>query len=436
MKMPMSSFLAGLACIFVVSSAVSLRGPGPIALHLASNSSSAASKLSHAEVTNETTRSYCKDGGECLSYTGVEEDVTEDFPWQYNVSEFAYSLKAEVEHLQAARSSANGTQDAGAAPNLCIDGKLVPSFYLLGAQKCATSSFAHELAKAKNVVLPEMASWNGKQRNLFRKELHFFDYPDRYNHGKPFWLQHFPQCPSTHMVAADFTPSYLSTWEAPNRLKQMYGIHSGRLTFLIILREPLARMQSSYYHGISGSWVSKQYGSFELYADWAVWKYHHGQYRKFHDCRAKSVDADFTSYTGVPFSLSLYKDQIANWLQYFSPQQFMVAPFKAYVKPASGNKLGLVKSVASWRGIDAKIPPQVTNPQDVPRLNVHSHPSVEADLKPETYRMIKQVFELATGPAKLAELLSPAMTKGLRLYGYKGTAANKGWIASYIQNSW
>ncbi len=36
--------------------------------------------------------------------------------------------------------------------NICLNGNLAPQFILIGAQKCATSSFAHEFIKGTNVV--------------------------------------------------------------------------------------------------------------------------------------------------------------------------------------------------------------------------------------------------------------------------------------------
>merc|ERR1719321_1140464 len=162
-----------------------------------------------------------------------------------------------------------------------------------------------------------MTSWSERERILFSKELHFFDTPARWQRGKKFWLDHWPKCPNTHAVAADFTPSYLSAWEAPMRLKQMYGPFSYTLTFLVILREPVARMQSSFYHGVSGGWVAARYTTFQSYADAVLWAFNHGQYRKFHDCESQNVANDFSSMSGVPFSLSLYLEQIKHWTEHF-----------------------------------------------------------------------------------------------------------------------
>merc|ERR1719387_1585242 len=121
-------------------------------------------------------------------------------------------------------SAVDGKVSAQPTGNLCMNGRLVPIFYLIGAQKCATSSFAEEFAKGYNVVLPEMGSWTKSQRMLLSKELHFFDYPERYNKGQHFWLSHWPTCPRTHMVAAEFTPSYLSTWKHRS-VYVMYMVH-------------------------------------------------------------------------------------------------------------------------------------------------------------------------------------------------------------------
>lgn len=430
--------LIEVVSLLFVSSAVSFRGPVHVSLHLSSNSSAlpiAVSNLSN--VTSENvTRSLCITGGMCLEYTGTAEDAAEVFPWQYNVTEFAqYSPRWRT---ATTTDPIHHSGDLGfGATNVCIDGRLVPSFYLIGAQKAATSSFAADLVDhaGKKVVLAEMTTWSDGQRMLFSKELHFFDNSHRFQKGKQFWLDHWPQCPSTHMVAADFTPSYLSTWEAAMRLKQMYGPQSWKLSFLIILREPLARMQSSYYHGISDGWVSNQYKTFQLYVEAAVWKYRHGKYRKFHDCvPTPSVGKDFFGTSGVPFSLSLYLQQIKHWTVHFNPNQIMIAPMKAYIKPKGGKKL--VNMVSSWNGLDVKTLPKQKVQKKAPHLNTHPHPTVAQDLKPQTFIKIKQIFNQATGPHKLAALLSPLMNQGLVLYGYPGKSSNRNWIARYLQNHW
>lgn len=321
---------------------------------------------------------------------------------------------------------------------------MVPVFYLLGAQKCATSSFAEEFASGSNVVLPEMGSWDSFQRMLFSKELHFFDYNDRYGKGQQFWLQHWPTCPAVHMVAAEFTPSYLSAWEAPIRMKQVYGGLAGRLQFLVILREPLARMQSSFYHGLSSKWVSAKYQTFQQYVETALANYHAKAFRYFHDTAGTQVGSDFYGLSGVPWTLSLYHDQLKHWFDYFHPSQFIVAPMQTYTKPEA------VPGVTVRRDLLAKVGSRshigIANmhrkpKKDPPRRNVHSHPEVEQDLTPETRSQINGVFNLLTGPAKLAQLLSPAMQKGLVLYGYGGYLANPQMgrmerIAAYIRNNW
>jgi len=368
--------------------------------------------------------------------------MAENFPWQCNTSEFAQYNPRKWRRAPAPGNALKhaGSLGLGASNNVCIDGKLVPQFYLIGAQKSATSSFASELRRSsKSVVLPEMSSWTNSQRLLFSKELHFFDSTHRWQKGKQFWLSHWPQCPSTHMVSADFTPSYLSTWEAPMRIKQMYQFQSTRLAFLIILREPIARMQSSYYHGISSGWVSKEYGSFQQYVQAALQKFNQKSYRKFHDCaQSENLGLNFGGNSGVPFSLSLYLDQIKHWTDNFNAQQFLISPMRAYIKPKPGQKYTLVKTVLKWHGLDlnAGMPAMQVKPKKPPRLNVHKHPSVAQDLTPDTYIRLKQIFNVATGPHKLANMLSPLMQKGLVLFGYTGPASSKGWIARYIVNHW
>jgi len=399
----------------------------------------------------------CREMGDCFEYPAWSGDDA-DFSADYNVTEFRSQVEAtwktsDLHHLPMETNSLlNATVNASLVDgkasqgtgNLCMNGRLVPIMILIGAQKSATSSFAEEFAQGYNVVLPEMGSWSAQERMFFSKELHFFDYPERYNKGKNFWLQHWPTCPATHMVAAEFTPSYLSTWEAPQRIRDVYGNLVGHLTFVIILREPLSRMQSSFYHGHSSGWVSSTYANFEAYVQGCIKNYQAKQFRLFHSTSPSDNKVDHTLYglTGIPFTLSLYYDQLKHWFWYYKSYQFVVAPMGAYTKPDAvagvTAERNLLAKVAGRAAIQAKLPPPKPKP---PRRNVHSHPKVEQDLTPGTYKQIKQLLNSVTGSTRLAELIAPKMSEGLLLYGYQGYLSNPHLtgnyrIAHYIEDNW
>jgi len=374
--------------------------------------------------------------------SGSEVRDEDDESRFYNVSEWNQAISGgrqrQLLNSRSATTLAVGAQAKAQAiaPNLCMDGKLVPSLYLLGAQKCATSSFAAELLQSPNLVGPHHPSWTTEQSSTWMgKELHYFDNTYRYSaKGRSFWLAHWPQCPaaSQHFVAADFTPSYLSAWEAPSRLKETYGGHANRLTFLVILREPLARMQSSFYHGKSDGWVAPQFATFEEYVQHSLQKYRSGNYRHFHN-----GSSDMRN-DAVPFTLSLYYEHLAHWLWYFHPAQFVIAPMKSYVTAQNGLFQGepdLIRTTAARPGIEAFMPPTEFK-EPTPHINVHSHPLVERDLHPATMAAIRQVFDTTTGPVKLATLLVPAMKKGLQLYGYHGPPQDASFVARYISAMW
>lgn len=415
--------------------------------------------LPKLSTTSGESRTFCREVGDCLEYPAWDGDDA-DFSAEYNVSEFQNVVDAtwkhsELHHLRvgadtvfnATLNASSFGMDATASTqtgNLCMQGRLVPIMYLIGAQKSATSSFAEEFAKGYNVVLPEMGSWTKSQRMLLSKELHFFDYPERYNKGQHFWLSHWPACPTTHMVAAEFTPSYLSTWETPQRIRDTYGALVGHITFLVILREPLSRLQSSFYHGHSAGWVSSYYTSFEHYVQSCIKFYQAKQFRLFHSTSPHDNKVDHTLYglTGIPFTLSLYHDQLSHWFEYYKAYQFVVSPMRAYVQPnavpGQTKARNLVAKVAGRVAIQASMPPRVEKP---PRRNVHSHPSVQQDLQPDTFNQISGLLDSITGPTRLANLLAPKMSDGLLLYGYQGYLANPHLsgpyrISAYIKDNW
>lgn len=218
------------------------------------------------------------------------------------------------------------------------------------------------------------------------------------------------------------------------RVKATYGALANQLTFLVILREPLARMQSSFYHGKSSGWVNVQFGSFEQYIQSALTVYRQKKYRKFHDTAWSSgTGPDFNGVSGIPLTLSLYHEQLAHWLYYFHPAQFIVSPMKAYTKTTGAQDL--VRAVGSRPHVQASFPWQKKK-LPKPHLNKHPHPPVERDLHPQTLQQIRGVLNTVTGAQKLAQLLQPAMRKGLLLYGYNGPPTMVPRISKFINDNW
>ena len=125
----------------------------------------------------------------------------------------------------------------------CVDGKQIPSVFLLGSQKCSTSSLAAQLLTEGRL--------RGPKSPLAHKEAHYFDH----NHSSNIlaWAARFHDGCGSSMVAFDGTPNYVLIYArrqgALAAIKNMYGAERLRhTTFVMILCDPVQRAQSFEWH--------------------------------------------------------------------------------------------------------------------------------------------------------------------------------------------
>lgn len=202
---------------------------------------------------------------------------------------------------------------------------------------------------------------------------------------KKAWLEDLNSCPEQgkRVLAADFTPDYLrmvslpTGWaksgnfppyaqpdadaNLPSVLHSFYGpLYSQKLAFITLLREPLARMQSAWYHAASTD---------------------------FHvvcgSCRAASfTDAlqdhlhNFTQ-TNIQITdwlwAGMYAYHLEAWLKAFEPSQFLVIPYKY---TASGKKDNICKQMSKITSFEIDC-----DSHNHPLLHEwsHPHPPLEED---------------------------------------------------------
>lgn len=325
-----------------------------------------------------------------------------------------------------------GAFSASPTTNVCKRGRLLPEFYLLGAQKSATSSLALDLIRLG--VKPYNVTHSGD------KEVHFFD-----GWGRPMnteegftgleasWLDTLPPCDvrSRRQVIADYTPSNLRTvilpagtnptgshwgmWyqtknekermavgpsamNLPQTISRLYAEQAKRITFVVMLREPLARMQSAWYHSAKMNW------------------------RVCRDCRAPSFQKALVATMGrmrqQPPRLddwlwgSMYSLHLEQWMAHFPPNQFFVIPFKAYV---GGNKKNICQKL-SWR-LDFKM--NCGSLRNAVAANSHEHPVLEDDLPGALRHQFHELMH--TEVTKLMQVLAWAYTQGTGLSGFETT---------------
>ena len=136
----------------------------------------------------------------------------------------------------SARNSAD--PNGSGAPNdaddiMCYHGHQLPELFLLGEQKCATTSLSMDLHDKWGVI-------HGAE-----KETHYFDHN---GHNLSTFAKLFPPC-GPHVVTFDGTPNnVLYSQHSLQFLKSTYGVaRLKKTTFAMILCDPAQRAQSFTY---------------------------------------------------------------------------------------------------------------------------------------------------------------------------------------------
>jgi len=336
--------------------------------------------------------------------------------------------------------------------SFCVEGHKLPQLYLLGAQKAATSSLAVDLLRAGVRSM-------GKHGE---KEAHFFD---RWVNStvkdlsqlptlRRNFFQELAACNESDSVIADFTPSNLrsiplpegstptgSHWgmwwimqtgktlseatglemDLPTMLHRLYGhALSRRLVFVVMLREPLSRMQSAWYHAA------------QPYSHWLQCR----------DCAAKTFqNALRTTLVRAQGGMggrpkiddwlwaSMYGRQLKHWLTLFDPWQFYVLPYKDYVHGAGQE---VCFQLAAMLGHDLRCNRVAVG--TAPASNVHEHPPLSDDCPLDLYHEFMKVIHNEN--FKLFKVLAKALRRGATLANYNETLRTDKGVRKWLERSW
>jgi len=207
-----------------------------------------------------------------------------------------------IQVFSSVTRAVEATLAVGEKANLCRQGRLMPELYFLGVQKSGTTSLAVDLMSAGAIAAlqrnySERTWWrplpNGLGNRSYHwnfpswryssgalgatKERHFFDeWLALHAPGDSQLTQDFlfdlPRCSERRQVMADYTPGNLPMTPLPDgavpsgayahimghalshgtdlaqMISGLYGEDGRRIRFAVVLRSPLARMQSAWYH--------------------------------------------------------------------------------------------------------------------------------------------------------------------------------------------
>jgi len=293
---------------------------------------------------------------------------------------------------------------------------LVPELIVLGTQKAGTTFLAVQLRSVNGTM--RRTPQPGEPSYTW-KEAHAFDWNSQWEQGAEPWARSYPACTaSARLVSVDATPGYLRSEDAARRMAERYGGLGRRIRFAVILRDPLARAQSAFYHyrAKAEAWgdvvnVAAFQTSFQSYVEGLL--------------RANGTHY-LTPAREDPFWNSRYHAQLSAYLDLFDSSQFTIAPFLKVVGRDSFAR-HLAKSV----GLD----PTVAR-NDTGAVNTHSHPRLPDDLDPEVLQRAIAFVDARAGTRELGELLAGARGRGASLFEFAGDRASAPSVSEWLSSSW
>jgi hypothetical protein len=180
-------------------------------------------------------------------------------------------------------------------------------FLIVGAQKSGSTSLRAFLGEQEKDIF------------ILNRELHFWNRKGQYQDGAGLstYLENFAEA-KPNQIKGEKSPSYLVSQEAPGRIHK----HFPEVKIIAILRNPIDRAYSAYWHGrrVGAIETSTTFGE-------AVRNYKVNQGKPYGDM----VTAGF------------YSEQIARYLNFFPLKQLHVISFESTLTQSGDELHGVLK---------------------------------------------------------------------------------------------
>ena len=180
-------------------------------------------------------------------------------------------------------------------------------FLIVGAQKSGSTSLRAFLGEQEKDIF------------ILNRELHFWNRKGQYQDGAGLngYLENFAEA-KPNQIKGEKSPSYLVSKEAPERIHK----HFPEVKIIAILRNPIDRAYSAYWHGrrVGAIETSTTFGE-------AVRNYKVNQGKPYGDM----VTAGF------------YSEQIARYLNFFPLKQLHVISFESTLTQSGDELHGVLK---------------------------------------------------------------------------------------------
>ena len=191
-----------------------------------------------------------------------------------------------------------------------------PNFMCIGATKSATTSLFDILKQHSEIGIPSF------------KEPHFFDNKDNFNQGKEWYLKNYFKDLSDKKSIGEFTPTYLSSNHAPERIFRLFG---GNMKFIVILRNPVDRAYSHFLHS-----KRDEYESLDFSDALRMEK------------ERLSDKKDYMSFLRYSYVYQgKYSIHISNYLDYFDYNQFHFVLFDNFIN----NRKNIINGILDFIGV-------------------------------------------------------------------------------------
>jgi len=170
-----------------------------------------------------------------------------------------------LEHKEGAHNNTHLNNEKRAQAVCDSYGHAFPTLLILGGQKCGSTSLFYDTIDAFPALIK--ASPHRDDPLFYRKEVHFFDKPERYAQGAELYGSYWPHCDELRRqgrIPVDGTPDYFLSgfateehvgshpWELAHEFfnTEISPATDGAkgLVFVVILRDPSARYISGYNH--------------------------------------------------------------------------------------------------------------------------------------------------------------------------------------------
>ena len=162
----------------------------------------------------------------------------------------------------------------------------------------------------------------------FDKEVHFFDYPDRYSQGMEFYAKRFSNC-GKDRLSMDATPN---TFRFPKKVHDTYheagAGQISKVKIILVVRDPISRELSLYNHMLTKylETQSKDAWFSEVASE-------DGSALGFDEYVEKVLEPNLAE-VNQGLKTSFYAHNIGEWSRYFSRDQILVLSYdEVHMKP-------------------------------------------------------------------------------------------------------